>query len=371
MLTKFEVINFKNFEEKLTFDLTKSKSYEFNSECVVNGIVNKALIYGHNGCGKSNLGFAIFDIIEHLTDKFSNPDGYNNYRNANSKSPIASFLYEFIFDKGKVRYEYGKASHQQLVYERIYINDELYALINREESSVASINAKGAENLNRDLGDSQISVISYIEKNSVLTDNAENNCFYRFIKFVNGMLFFRSLDQNNYIGFEQGRSFISTDIVEHGNVKDFEKFLNGAGVECELVAYEGEEQKDLAFKFRDKLIPFYNIASSGTRALALFYYWFQRLRNLESEVVFLFIDEFDAFYHHSLSAYIVELLKKIRAQSIITTHNTSIMTNELLRPDCYFLLNEKGIRSLANSTVKELREAHNIEKMYKAGAFSV
>ena len=54
----------------------------------------------------------------------------------------------------------------------------------------------------------------------------------------------------------------------------------------------------------------------------------------------------------------------------MTTHNTSIMTNDLLRPDCYFLMNGKGIKSLANCTPKELREAHNIEKMYKAGAFS-
>jgi hypothetical protein len=45
------------------------------------------------------------------------------------------------------------------------------------------------------------------------------------------------------------------------------------------------------------------------------------------------------------------------------------MTNELFRPDCYFFIGKNGIKSLSNSTVKELREAHNIEKMYRAGAF--
>ena len=42
-----------------------------------------------------------------------------------------------------------------------------------------------------------------------------------------------------------------------------------------------------------------------------------------------------------------------------------------MRPDCYYLMNTRKIRSLAQCTEKELREAHNIEKIYKAGAFYV
>ncbi|MDM8548396.1 hypothetical protein QUF61_18040, partial [Candidatus Venteria ishoeyi] len=71
MLTKFEVSNFKNFAEKFTFDLTQTNNYVFNQNAVHNGIIKNALIYGHNGVGKSNLGFAIFDLISHLTDKHS------------------------------------------------------------------------------------------------------------------------------------------------------------------------------------------------------------------------------------------------------------------------------------------------------------
>lgn len=77
------------------------------------------------------------------------------------------------------------------------------------------------------------------------------------------------------------------------------------------------------------------------------------------------------FYHHDLSKMIVKTLKEIGVQFVLTTHNTSILSNDLLRPDCYFLMNKKKIQSLSNSTDKELREAHNIEKMYKAGAFNV
>jgi len=370
MLTKFTVANFKNFKDKLIFDFTQSKSYEFNPECVLDGVINKALVYGHNGAGKSNLGFAIFDIVSHLTDKMSGRDVYNNYLNAYSDSNIAEFKYEFSLKGGKLVYEYGKKDHETLVYEKISINNEDYAFIDRRENSIATFNAKGAESLQRDIGESKISILSYIKKNSVLEDNQENKCFFAFIEFVNGMLFFRSLEHNNYIGFEQGVSGVASDIIEKGNVHDFQEFLNDAGIDCKLNVIDDGNSQNLAFEFNGKLINFYDIASQGTKSLSLFYYWFQRLRDENSKVTFLFIDEFDAFYHHSLSALIVKKLCQIKAQIVITTHNVSIMTNDLLRPDCYFLMNKKGIFSLAERTVKELRKAHNIEKMYKAGAFN-
>ncbi len=53
MLTKIEVENFKCFNKNFVFDLSKANSFNFNKECIKNGIVNKALIYGHNGVGKS------------------------------------------------------------------------------------------------------------------------------------------------------------------------------------------------------------------------------------------------------------------------------------------------------------------------------
>jgi len=369
MLIKFEVTNFKNFNKKMTFDLTKSNAYEFNQECVINSIINKALIYGHNGIGKSNLGFAIFDLISHLTDKNFNTELYRNYLNAANTDTIAEFYYEFIFNDSTVCYQYGKENLEKLIYEKIKINGRDYATIDRRNSTIITTNAKGTENLKKDIGDSQISIISYIEKNTVLENNKDNHCFKQFLDFINRMLFFRSLKDNNYIGLEQGTKIIEADIIKQDNIQDFEKFLNQAGIKCKLSILDNSNKEKLAFKFDKKQIPFCEIASQGTQSLALFYYWLQRLV-ADSNVKFVFIDEFDAFYHHDLSKMIVKRLRSISAQVIITTHNTSIMSNDLLRPDCYFLLKNNSIKSLANSSPKELRKAHNIEKMYKAGAFS-
>ena len=65
MLKRFEVKNFKGFKDDLVFDL-EAREYEFNKNLVINGIVNKAIVYGKNGIGKSNLGIALFDIVSHF-----------------------------------------------------------------------------------------------------------------------------------------------------------------------------------------------------------------------------------------------------------------------------------------------------------------
>lgn len=114
-------------------------------------------------------------------------------------------------------------------------------------------------------------------------------------------------------------------------------------------------------------VPFFSVASTGTKSLALFYYWYIKLKNAS----FVFIDEFDAFYHHELSRQIVELLLKMYdVQIVFTTHNTDLLSNDLLRPDCYFYMMGNNIKKLSECTEKDLRKAHNLQKMFKAGAFA-
>jgi AAA15 family ATPase/GTPase len=122
------------------------------------------------------------------------------------------------------------------------------------------------------------------------------------------------------------------------------------------------------YTFANRKIEFWECASTGTRSLALFYFWLQRVQFGENPPSFVFIDEFDAFYHSALARFIIKEIKKInKCQFVLTTHDTTVMTNELLRPDCYFLMYKDKIETLAESTNKELRYAHNLEKIYRAG----
>ena len=370
MLRKFKVSNFKCFEKDFMLDLSETNGYTFNSNCVKNDIVNCAMIYGHNGMGKSNLGLAIFDIIEHLTDKNRNDSKYKNYLNAYSKSFTADFYYEFFLNGKIVKYEYKKTDYKTFVFEKFSIDNTELVLFDRANgNNQFSVKFKGTETLNTTINDNQLSVLKYIKNNTVLDDNEYNKIFIDFFSFIERMLYFRSLEDRTYMGLDIGSKTLTDDIIENNNVHDFEKFLNDANIKCKLTIVKGLNKKDIAFDFNGKKILMYEILSTGTSALTLFYFWFQRIK--KAEVSFLFIDEFDAFYHHDLSRMIIEKLKDTGIQFILTTHNTSIITNDLLRPDCYFLMNKKKIQSLSQSTEKELREAHNIEKMYKAGAFNV
>ncbi len=369
MLTKFKVANFKGFNTEIVFNLKETNNYNFNKHNIKNGIVNNALVYGPNSVGKSNLGLAIFDIIAHLTDKENSDIQYSFYLNALNNSKTADFQYEFKFDSYNVIYKYKKTDHKTIISEEFIINNKQLAFIDRTISNDANILFKGAETLKTTLIDKNLSLLKYIKNNSVLDNNEENKCFNKFYDFVDKMLFFRSLQENMYLGVEVGRRVLDEDIIENNNVNDLEAFLNKVGIKCKLVVIKEAGQDIIAFDFKGKHIAYYNIASSGTKSLILFYFWLQRLK--KKKVSFLFIDEFDAFYHHELSKLIVKKLVNIGVQFVLTTHNTSIISNDLLRPDCYFLMNYDEIKPLSKCTTKELREAHNLEKMYKAGIFNV
>jgi len=369
MLLRFEVKNFKSFDGWFVIDFSESNDYQFNKECINDGVVNKAMIYGANGSGKSNLGYAIFDIVSHLTNEERDSLCYRNYLNASSDNELAEFKYVFKFKGNTVEYSYGKQDKTTLSYEYLKINNELLVSLDRRESTNSVIKLEGAESLNTDVGDSKISIVNFIKNNTILVNNTINSVFSQFIEFVDGMLFFRSLDNNSYLGVEKGSGNIGEDIIKHDNVSDFQDFLNQAGIECELAVIERNGEQTLASVFDKKSIYFFEIASTGTVALSVFYFWYQRLKE-NSKVTLVFLDEFDAFYHHSLSKLIVIRLKEIYAQVIFTTHNTSIMTNDLLRPDCYFLMDKEKVKPVSQCTKKELRFAHNLEKMYKAGSFN-
>jgi len=369
MLRKFRVINFKGFEGPFELDLSNPNQYAFNQSSVVSGTINHALIYGKNGVGKSNLALAMFDIIEHLTDYNKNELDYTNYLNARSDLSAATFYYEFLIEEKQIVYEYRKTDYKTIEFESLKIDNVEVIAFDRTKYNSASVKLVGTEHLITKIDSKELSILKYVKNNTVLEANTTNKAFLAFFVFVEKMLYFRGLKDNNYLGFMNGVKFIEEEIIQQNNLDDFELFLNTAGIECNLVAKKEGKSQTIHVDFGDKTLPLELIASTGTDSLRLFYFWLQSIKQ-NGQVSFVFIDEFDAYYHHELSQMVVEKLKETNVQFILTTHNTSIMTNDLLRPDCYFIMYKDRIKSLPQLTRKELREAHNLEKMYKAGTFN-
>jgi len=372
MLKKFSVSNFKNFENEIIFDLSKVKNYEFNLECIASDTVRMAQIYGPNASGKSNLGLAIFDLVAHLTDNKGLRDEYEHFLNAFSDEDLARFSFDFEFRSQKVNYSYGKRDHQALVYETLTINDEIVVQNDKRDLvSVPFVSLIGAETLSLDsLKSHDISILKYIARNTVLdSENCTNLAFLDMMHFVENMLFFRSaVPDNRFQGFPPKIRDIDAYILKSGKLEDFQEFLRSAGINCEL-DYEESENEAIVFNFGRTSINFKEIASMGTKSLRVLYFWLLSLEE-RKKAGLVFIDEFDAYYHHKLSEFVVSKLKQMRwLQILVTTHNTTLMGNEILRPDCNFILSNNKVNPIFSITTKELREAHNIEKMYRAGAF--
>ena len=62
MLKQFKLKNYKNFKDEIILDLSNIAGYQYNLDCVYDNLISKALIYGRNATGKTNLGRAIMDI---------------------------------------------------------------------------------------------------------------------------------------------------------------------------------------------------------------------------------------------------------------------------------------------------------------------
>ena len=166
MLKKFTVQNFKNFED-ITLDFGNIGNYNFKENVIKNNILSKMLILGKNGSGKSNVGLAIFDIINHLTDKEKKLNEYKNYLNYNlSNKDNAFFCYIFQFDSEKVKYEYKKIDSETIVEEKLYINDKLCIEYNKNKKIVKieiEDYVKNFENFNKDLSVNEFEKISLVQ----------------------------------------------------------------------------------------------------------------------------------------------------------------------------------------------------------------
>ena len=375
MLCFYSVKNYRGFKDTITLDLTSS-NYGFNEECIRDGYAHKALIYGYNGVGKSNLGLAIMDIIINLTDKEKSLLLTNNYWNAESGSNLVEFKYKFKFNDVMIEYQYGKNNPEVLCYEYLLINDKCVVSYNRNKDEALEINLPGAQTLNKDISKITISVLKYIKSNTALEQSAETTALLSFFDFVDRMLFFRNLDDRKYVGYEIGVLQLFDEIVKKNHFDDFKSFLADADVPSNIIFTKMNNQTQFFFKYETarsnkSLIDFFQNCSTGMKSLTVLFFWLQNVIYNGKSPSFIFIDEFDAFYHQRLSEYVVKEIKKVdNCQFILTTHDTGVMSNDIMRPDCLFLMYKDKINSLSSLTDKELRSAHNIEKMYRAGAFN-
>ena len=366
MLKKFQVENYRGFKNTLLWDLSDTRDYGFRKNLVDNKIAKKSVVFGRNGSGKSSLCTAVVDITAHLLDAEKDNILPHLFTYVGNEKKYATFTYVFQFGKDEVIYTYCKANLTTLLFEAIAVNGKEMLIHNFIDEKDNFIRIPGAENLRTQGLQQQLSVVKYIYNNTI---QDENSVISKIMKFVSGMLYFRSLrDANKYIGYKLGSEKLNEIILNNGRLEDFNAFINDMGLNYTLVPLKlMSGALTIGAKFEnDNVVEFESISSSGTRTLMLFYCWFIEFGKL----TFLVIDEFDAYYHYELSEKILSIIQSFdNMQSVVTTHNVTLLHTKCTRPDCAFVIEDNSIKNLSSLTKKELREAHNIEKLYRANEF--
>lgn len=380
MLKKFAVKNYKNFKEEINIDFGNVAGYQFSSDCISDGMIAKMLIYGRNATGKTNLGKAIMDIG---TTMFGGPRFMENgvFLNADSKEDSAKFSYTFCFDETELLYEYTRFSNQELKEERLSINNTTIFKCDfgNKEYNFDNLKCVDAETANIDRYLQSLVSIENEEENVEpklpflrwLISNVAlkgDSVLIQFSNYVRRMTMITVGNAMPYRVRRMNSSFYES-LENKEKLKDFEDFLNAMGIECKFVLRKLPDGQFELYFAHEQLVPFYENASSGTLALVDLY---RRIVSNAREASLVYLDEFDAFYHYEMAENVIKFFKKKypRCQIIMTSHNTNLMTNRLMRPDCMFILSRSGtLTALCNATPRELREGHNLEKMYISGEF--
>ncbi|MDO4930036.1 MAG: AAA family ATPase [Bacteroidales bacterium] len=366
MLTKFAVKNYRGFADRIEWDLSHPSNYTFNQYAIKDGIVKNGIMYGPNGSGKTNLSLALFDVVNHLTQKFKKFDYYKNFIFAGKKDGLVEFEYTFNLDGTLLQYDYSKVGDGKLINEYLVVNGKTVFSHKGRQLEIDTENFPMEEGFKKNLAENanNVSIVNVLLTSYPL---ASNHYLLKLKKFVEGMLWFRNLDVREFIGLETNVYLLDEFIIRKGLVDDFASFLKTvSGQEFKFAAHVKTDKK-LLCRYGKETVPFDVIASTGTCALKLLYFWIQRM----GEASFVFIDEFDAFYHFELSYQVCKRLFALDCQVFTSSHNTYLMTNDLLRPDCNFILDKNQVKALCDLTDKELRLGHNIEKLYRGKSFQL
>lgn len=369
MLKRFEVRNIKNFQEKFVLDFSDVRDYQFNKQCIKNAMLKNVIIYGKNAVGKSNFGLALFDIVGMLTD--SNVSFYARrfetaFLNADSEEGYAEFSYTFQLGKYEVQYDYQKEGYDELKKEILKIDSEVIFEIDYQKGvrNLTGIQKVGIDFINQEYINDSVAFLRFIIKNTLLPEDSPLKQLYG---FVSGMQWVRSFEDNQLVPRRNNKGSVTSFFYENKLIDDFSNFLTSFGIENKIEVEEARDGRHtFYFKHKERSIPLFASASSGTLALTSLYF----ATHISKEITFLWIDEFDAFYHFELSEKVMEyLIHDNDYQTVCASHNTSLLSNRIMRPDCYFILNRNRLVSLPNATDRELREGHNLEKLYQSGEF--
>ena len=262
MLKLFEVSGFKNFKDTFSLDFADVRDYQFNTACISNHLISKGIIYGRNSVGKTNLGLALFDIVSHLTAKNVTPHVYDYYLNVGNLNDYAEFHYVFQFGNNQIDYLYRKKDKRTLIYEKLSLDAQLlYEYDYQKKRGNTDGIERIAPTLNWAFQDTDC-ILKYVINNTVLEDS---HPLRKMMRFVNSMLWFRSLGEERYIGFKSTSDDYYEFAIEDSVLRELEEFLHDSGIEENLIVKTDVDGRKSLYFDTETPLPFFKVASNGSK----------------------------------------------------------------------------------------------------------
>lgn len=344
MLCQFTFKNFKSYKKETTIEMQAENSNEFEDTLIQSEKDDKkylpvAVIYGPNGGGKSNaleamvgaIGSVIVPILLVRSKKIQNLP-IVPYKFCDEKN-TTDFEFFYQLEKKEYRYEISFLD-EKIIYESLYILTE-------GAKKPTKIYIRDKENI--ELGEE-------LKKEKVNVNNSLDIPFLSFlsisydIETINKAVFF-FLSTSLLNCDEEGFEYIFLEDILEGDEKvkkQFIELLNNMDIDIidyrieKLIGIDGAINIYTKHKVNDKEYELSILEESkGTQKLfALLPRIIFALKNGNLTV----IDEMDAKLHPKLIQYIIELFKDKTintkgAQLIISSHDLSIMSKDVLRRD--------------------------------------
>lgn len=361
MLTYFEVENYRNLG-CMHLNLRDTKNYQFNTHLINGDILEKIVIMGGNGAGKTNFTLALVEIVNTLHDNVyeigQTDDLY--YLNSDTGSDRATFTYVFSFNGTQVRYKYSKSSPTRMLHEEVSIDKDTVILADHEAGK-CKVDTRYPWS---GTCDGSASVLKQIMSSPGMNPN-DPICKLR--EYTRHILYYRSSGPvvDSHIGLVPGRTNLDEYYLDKGRVEGLKRFLAAVtDLDYDIVVEGGR----LMMVRGGRSFPLTTSVSRGTHMLMRLFYWFNQNKRDGSMLIF---DDFDCMFHYETAEKAFQtIVSNTSAQCVFITHHGRLFSNEISRPDCCFIMEGGSLDAVTYLTNKRLRKGHNMEKMVKDGEFN-
>lgn len=407
MLLKFKIKNYRSIKDEITLDLQASKDASLKKEAVFN-VANLSLlkligVYGANASGKSNILQALFVfssmILESLLKSNTSSPLPAEYFKLSTETENKASFFELTFLLDKSVYIYGFEMNQKRIckewlkkeknkvslFERqgkdIVSNKNYFkeasAVLKKEVSDrvlflslLASRNKELSQKIVKII--QKINYVSGTDRGSTL-----NYSFNQFIKKPNRAKKMKDLISKSDFGIID--IVASEKMISANEVKNIPNrfrdliFKEDSKIAERSLKFIHQKYSDKNEKIDNCALDFWQEESEGTQQL--FALSAPIIDTLEEGKILL-IDEIDSSLHPLLCQYLISIFNSKsknpnNAQLIFTTHDTSLLSESLLRRDQIYFTEKHNNGSTSLFSLSDISERKGVDfgKRYLEGRY--